>query len=66
MKVTMNVQISGAVNGVEYPAPGQVLDTTDEHGAELCARGQATPVVDDKEERATVSTGEKRAAAKKA
>lgn len=66
MKVEMKVQLSGSVNGQEYPARGGVLDTTDEHGAELCANGLAVPVVSEPAvERAVAPTVEKRAARKK-
>ncbi len=61
MKVEMKVQLSGSVDGKEYPVSGGVLDTTDEHGAELCARGLAVPVVSEPVvERAVAPEVEKR------
>lgn len=66
MKVEMRVRLSGTVDGKEYPVRGGVLDTTDEHGAELCAAGLAVPVVSEPVERAVAPTVEKRAARKRA
>lgn len=61
MKVEMRVHLSGTVNGQEYPSAGQVLDTTDAHGAELCANGLAVPVVSEPVvERAVAPAAEKR------
>ena len=50
-----------------YPAVGEVLDTSPAHGAELCARGDAEPVAEERkaETRPAPETAEKRAAAKK-
>jgi hypothetical protein len=65
MKVEMRVQLSGSVDGKPYPAHGEVLDTTDEHGADLCARGLAVPVVSEPVvERAVAPAAEKRRRAK--
>lgn len=67
MKVQMKVRLSGSVNGSPYPERGDVLETTDEHGAELCARGMATPVVapEPAVERAVAPESEKRVARKR-
>jgi hypothetical protein len=67
MKVEMRVQLSGSVDGKEYPPRGGVLDTTDAHGAELCASGLAVPVVSEPQvERAVAPEVEKRTARKRA
>ena len=67
MKVEMKVRLSGTVNGQDYPARGGVLETTDEHGAELCAAGLATPIVsaEPQVERAVAPTAEKRTTRKR-
>lgn len=51
-----------------YPAAGEVLETTAEHGAELCAQGKAEPVTEKRaaETRPAPDTAEKRTAAKPA
>lgn len=68
MKVEMKVRLSGTVNGQDYPQRGGVLETTDEHGAELCAAGLAVPVVSTEPpvERAVAPTAEKRTTRKRA
>jgi hypothetical protein len=66
MRVEMKVQLSGSVDGKEYPARGAVLDTTDSHGAELCAAGLAVPVVSEPAvERAVAPEVEKRTTRKR-
>ena len=67
MKVEMKVRLSGTVNGQDYPQRGGMLDTTDEHGAELCAAGLAVPVVSTETaiERAVAPTTEKRTTRKR-
>lgn len=66
MKVEMKVQLSGTVNGLDYPQRGGVLETTDEHGAELCAAGLAVPVVSEPVvERAVAPEVEKRTTRKR-
>ena len=46
-----------------YPPPGEVLDTNPVHAADLCARGQAEPVAEERaaETRPAPDTAEKRA-----
>lgn len=46
----------------DYPPPGEVLDTTDVHGAQLCAQGDAEPVTEERgaETRPAPDTAEKR------
>lgn len=66
MKVEMKVQLSGNVDGVPYPERGGVLSTTDGHGAELCAKGLAVPVISEPPvERAVAPEVEKRVARKR-
>lgn len=66
MRVQMRVQLTGSVDGKSYPAVGGELDTTDQHGAELCAAGLAVPVVSEPPvERAVVPSTEKRAPRKR-
>jgi len=56
----MRVGISGTRGGQDWPQPGQILDCTDEEGAQLCANGIAVPVVEDRVETAVVPEPEKR------
>lgn len=48
MKVKMTARLNDTwhENGEwrSYPDPGEVLDTSDTHGADLCAQGYAKPV----------------------
>lgn len=45
-----------------YPPVGEVLDTTPSHGADLCAKGHATPVAEERaaETRPAPEAAEKR------
>lgn len=52
MRVRMRVKILGSVDGVAYPDAGQEFDVPDVAGANLCDRGFAEPVVEDKTEKA--------------
>ncbi len=52
MKVRMKVQIAGTRDGVAWPAPGEVKEVPDHEGARLCANGFATPVVEERVEKA--------------
>jgi len=66
MKVQMRAQISGTINGAEWPAIGDVLEVPDDEGARLCASGQAVPVAEPvRAERAVAPRAESRAARKK-
>jgi hypothetical protein len=56
----MRVGISGTRGGQDWPQPGQILDCTDEEGAQLCANGIAVPVVEDRVETAVAPEPEKR------
>jgi len=58
----MRLQISGARDGVNWPAPGETIDLPESEAVRLCANGSAAPVaakadvekavvVDDVEER---------------
>lgn len=42
----MNVSISGTRNGVPWPDKGEVVEVGDHEGADMCAAGLATPVVE--------------------
>ncbi len=56
MKVKMKVQISGTRDGVDWPAPGEVVEVSDVEGAKLCGNGSASPVAErDKTEKAVVA-----------
>lgn len=62
MKVRMKVGISGTHDGLDWPARGEVADVSDIEGADLCDRGLAEPVVEDRvEKRPAVKRAEKRA-----
>ena len=50
----MKIWISGTRDGVPWPAPGQVVDLPAVEAAKLCGNGSATPVVEDKTEKAVV------------
>ena len=56
----MKVGISGTRSGQDWPGIGQTLECSDEEGAQLCAGGLATPVVEEREERAVAPEPEKR------
>ncbi len=56
----MKVGISGTRSGQEWPRVGGVLECSDEEGAQLCAGGLASPVVDFGEEKAIEPAAEKR------
>jgi hypothetical protein len=43
MLVTMTHQISGTIDGVEWPAPGGTIDVSDDEAATLIANGLAEP-----------------------
>ena len=58
MKVRIVNQPSGLLNGLPWPAPGEVLEVSDAAGADMCASGIGEPVVEDR--------AEKRPAAKRA
>lgn len=58
MKIRMKVEVSGTRDGQQWPGRGETLDVDDSEGAQLCAAGLATPVVDDKVETAVPSTGD--------
>jgi hypothetical protein len=65
VKVQMKVYISGARNGVEWPAPGVEVDVPDDEGAELCAAGLAIPVRSDEDDVEKRDEGEKKKPAAK-
>ena len=65
MKVRMRVGISGTRSGRDWPQPGEVLECSNEEGAQMCANGIAVPVVDDPVETAVAADSEKRTRAKK-
>ena len=44
MKVQMKIRISGTRNGVDWPAPGGVLEVSKGEAEKLIANGFATPV----------------------
>jgi hypothetical protein len=44
MRVRMKVDVSGARNGVSWPARGETVELPDSEGADLCASGLAVPV----------------------
>jgi hypothetical protein len=56
VKIRMKVEVSGTRDGAPWPPRGDVLEVGDDEGAQLCAAGLATPVVDDKVETAVPST----------
>ena len=60
MRIRMKAVLTGTRDGVPWPAPGEELTVPDEEGAQLCAQGQAVPVVEDTSERATAPVAEKR------
>ncbi len=43
-KVTMNFQISGSRDGVDWPAPGDTIDVPPDEADSLVAQGLAEPV----------------------
>ena len=55
MKVRIVNRPTGLVNGREWPAVGEVLEVSDEAGADMCAAKIAEPVVEDKTEKAVPS-----------
>ena len=52
MKVRMNVTSLGSVGGVWSPREGDEIEVSDEVGALLCAKKIASPVVEDRSEKA--------------
>lgn len=67
MKVRMRVQISGLRDNERWPAVGEVKELPDAEGANLCAKGFAEPVVEERVEKAVPSESvEKRTAKKRA
>jgi hypothetical protein len=52
VKVKLREQITGYRNEVAWPAVGEVVDLPDAEAAKLCAAGRATPVVEDRTEKA--------------
>ena len=68
MKVKMTARLDGEWHEDgewrSYPAPGEVLETSDVHGADLCAQGYAKPVAEERkaETRPAPDAAEKRAA----
>jgi hypothetical protein len=62
MKVKMKVGVSGTHDGVDWPPKGGVAEVSDVEGADLCARGLAEAVVEDRvEKRPAAKRAEKRA-----
>lgn len=62
MKVRMKVGVSGTHDGVDWPPRGGVADVSDAEGADLCDRGLAEPVAEDRvEKRPAAKRAEKRA-----
>lgn len=55
MKVRIVNRPSGLLNGRDWPGVGEVLEVTDEVGADMCAAGIGEPVVDDQVEKAVPS-----------
>ncbi len=53
MKVQMRVQVTGTRDGVEWPAPGSVVDLPDEEAASLIAGGMALRVAGQEPETAS-------------
>ena len=45
MRVRMRAAISGTRNGVTWPPIGGEIEVGDEEGAQLCAAGMATPIM---------------------
>jgi hypothetical protein len=43
MRIEMRAQLSGTRDGVEWPAPGEVVDLPDDEAAQLIADGLAQP-----------------------
>lgn len=60
MKVRMSITISGTRDGADWPAAGEILEVSDSEGADLCAAGMATPVVQDRAERRPAKKPESR------
>lgn len=44
MRIQMTKQISGTRNGLDWPAPGEEIEVSDDEGAALCEQGMAEPV----------------------
>lgn len=44
MKVVMRARISGTRNGVDWPAPGEVVELPDAEAVDMLAAGLAAPV----------------------
>jgi hypothetical protein len=60
MKVRIVNRPTGLLNGRDWPDVGEVLEVEDIAGADMCAAGIGTPVVEDEVEKAVVSEGEQR------
>jgi hypothetical protein len=52
MKVRIIVRPTGLLNGRDWPDVGEVLEVSDQIGADLCSSGIGEPVVEDKVEKA--------------
>ena len=59
MKVKLLISVSGLRDGKPWPARHEVIDVPDQEGADMCAAGQAEPVVA-KLEKAVAPAAEKR------
>ena len=55
MKVRLKTTITGTRNGVEWPAPGEVVDLPGTEAMDLCGNGLAVPVKDEGVEDAKAS-----------
>lgn len=60
MKIRMTEQLTGTRNGIRWPKPGEEVELPEHEAAKLLKSGQAEPVVDSKEERATTPKPETR------
>lgn len=58
----MSITISGTRDGAEWPPAGEILTVSDTEGADLCAAGMATPVVEDRVEKRPARKAESRKA----
>jgi len=60
VKIRMKEQILGTRDGVAWPPAGGVVDLPEHEAARLCANGRATPIVEDRVEKAVAPEPEKR------
>lgn len=51
MKVKLSISVSGLRDGKPWPARGEIIEVPDQEGADMCAAGQAEPVVEDRSEK---------------